>query len=132
MTTESGYTSPFFGAKEQTKRSFWRHLLFAIIEGRQSKADDSWRSISSATRGRRTSAVAVGRSPFDGRCCWDVVWGRASARGGWSRSGLVTVILLAGVASLGAHLLCVVRPRPLNPLLEDLAPLRRGFSVGAP
>ena len=40
MTTESGYTSPLFVAKEQTKRSFWRHLFFAIIEGRQRKADE--------------------------------------------------------------------------------------------
>ena len=40
MMTESGYTSPLFVAKEQTKRSFWRHLFFAIIEGRQRKADE--------------------------------------------------------------------------------------------
>jgi hypothetical protein len=40
MTTESGYTSPLFVAEEQTKRSFWRHLFFAIIEGRQRKADE--------------------------------------------------------------------------------------------
>jgi hypothetical protein len=40
MTIESGYTSPLFVAKEQSKRSFWRHLFFAIIEGRQRKADE--------------------------------------------------------------------------------------------
>ena len=40
MTTKSGYTSPLFVAKEQTKRSFWHHLFFAIIEGRQHKANE--------------------------------------------------------------------------------------------
>ena len=40
MTTESGYTSPLFVAKEQTKPSFGRRLFFAIIEGRQRKADE--------------------------------------------------------------------------------------------
>ena len=40
MTTESDYTSPLFVANEQTKRSFWRHLFFAIIEVRQRKANE--------------------------------------------------------------------------------------------
>ena len=40
MTTESGYTSPLFVAQKQSKRSFWRYLFLAIIEGRQRKADE--------------------------------------------------------------------------------------------
>jgi hypothetical protein len=90
-------------------------------------------------RGRRTSAVAVGRSPvrramFLGRrlgargtCRRPGGWRLGEGGHGNPRSGLVTVILLAGIASLRAHLLCVVRPGPLNPLLEDLNPAPAGL-----